>query len=317
VGIQIGGEDFSATGEEVFAPPAETATAALFVVEERDFDGFTLQGGARVERVEIDPEGRDSDRFDAFSLSLGAVMPLGSGWELGLVADLAERAPVAAELYSDGPHLSTQSYEIGDPGLDNERAANLAATLRYATERLDASATLYATTFADFIYQADTGAVQDELPVRVWTQDDADFHGLDLEARYALVVDGPVAVEGRVFYDLVRAELDVDGNDNLPRLPPDRAGVGLESRWRWLTVNLDYLHAMDMDDTAAFELETPGYDDLRLQLSGSFEFGASELTVFVQGRNLTDDEQRNHVSFLKDYAPLPGRSVLGGVRVSF
>jgi iron complex outermembrane receptor protein len=317
VGIQFGGEDFSATGEEVFTPPAETATAALFVVEERDFDGFTLQGGARVERVEIDPEDRGSDRFDAFSLSLGAVVPLGSGWELGLVADLAERPPVAAELYSDGPHLATQSYEIGDPGLDNERAANLAATLRYTTERLDASATLYTTTFADFIYQADTGAVQDELPVRVWTQDDADFRGLDLEARYALVVDGPVAVDGRVFYDLVRAELDVDGNDNLPRLPPDRAGVGLESRWQWLTVNLDYLHAMDMDDTAAFELETPGYDDLRLQLSGRFEVGGSELTVFVQGRNLTDDEQRNHVSFLKDYAPLPGRSVLGGVRLSF
>jgi iron complex outermembrane receptor protein len=74
---------------------------------------------------------------------------------------------------------------------------------------------------------------------------------------------------------------------------------------------------MDQDDTAAFELETPGYDDLRVQLSGRFELGGSELTVFVQGRNLTDDEQRNHVSFLKDYAPLPGRSVLGGVRLSF
>lgn len=317
VGMQFGNEDFSATGLEVFAPPSETGTVALFVVEEREFDAFTLQGGARVENIEIDAEDRSSASFDAYSVSTGAVIPLGGGWELGLVADLADRAPVAQELYSDGPHLSTQSYEIGDPGLDNERAANVAATLRFDTARLETSATLYFTRFRDFIYQADTGAEQDALPVRVWGQDDADFRGIDLEVRYDLVTDAPVTVDARVFYDLVEAELDVDGNDNLPRLPPDRAGVGLEARWEWLTANVDYLRAMQQDDTAAFELETPDYDDLRVQFSGRFDLGGSELTVFVQGRNLTDDEQRNHVSFLKDYAPLPGRSVLGGMRVSF
>jgi iron complex outermembrane recepter protein len=317
IGLQLGQEDFSATGEEVFTPPADTENIAVFVVEEREFDGFTLQAGARAENVSIDAEGFKSESFDAFSVSGGAVIPFAGGWEIGVVADLAQRAPYSAELYSDGPHLATQSYEIGDPDLDTEQAANVAATLRYAAERLEASATLYFTQFQDFIYQADTGEFEDELPVRIWSQADADFSGLDLEARFKALVDAPVALDIRVFYDFVDAELDISGNDRLPRLPPDRAGAGLEARWQWLTANVDYLHAMKQDDTAAFELETASYDDLRAQLSGRFDLGESELTVFVQGRNLTDDDQRNHVSFIKDYAPLPGRSVLAGMRLAF
>jgi iron complex outermembrane receptor protein len=37
----------------------------------------------------------------------------------------------------------------------------------------------------------------------------------------------------------------------------------------------------------------------------------------VQGNNLTDAEGRNHVSFLKDVAPLPGRDLRASVRVLF
>jgi iron complex outermembrane receptor protein len=317
IGLQFGQEDFNAVGEEVFAPPHDTESMAVFIVEERQLDRLTVQAGARAETVAIDAQGFDSDRFNTFSLSGGLIVPLPGGWELGLVADLAQRAPAAAELYSDGPHLATQSYEIGDPSLEKEQAGNLAATLRFNAERVEASATLYATRFSDFIYQADTGEVADDLPVRVWSQSDADFRGLDLEARFRMVIDAPIVLDGRLFYDFVDAELDVRGEDRLPRLPPDRVGAGLEARWEWLTANLDYLHAMKQDDTAAFELETERYDDLRAQVSGRFDLGDAELTLFVQGRNLTDDEQRNHVSFIKDYAPLPGRSVLAGMRLAF
>jgi iron complex outermembrane recepter protein len=39
--------------------------------------------------------------------------------------------------------------------------------------------------------------------------------------------------------------------------------------------------------------------------------------VFVQGRNLTDDEQRQHSSFIKDLAPMPGRTIEAGLRARF
>jgi len=39
--------------------------------------------------------------------------------------------------------------------------------------------------------------------------------------------------------------------------------------------------------------------------------------ILIRGRNLTDEEARNHVSFLKEVAPLPGRDVSLVYRLSF
>jgi len=39
--------------------------------------------------------------------------------------------------------------------------------------------------------------------------------------------------------------------------------------------------------------------------------------LFIRGANLLNEEARRHTSFLKDRAPLPGRSGLVGVRVNF
>ncbi len=317
VGLQVGYEDFLAVGEEAYLPAHETDTRALFLVEEREVGNLTLQAGARVEQVSHDADGFAGDDFTVASLSGGLLLPLSAEWELGVVLDVAQRAPAAAELYSNGPHLATGSFEVGDPGLDTESSNNLAGTLRYRMGRAQVEATLYANRFQDFIYQADTGLEADELPLRVWTQADALFHGLDLEARYALIVDGPVNVDLRLTYDFVNATLDLDDEDQVPRLPPDRFGLGLELRRGVLGASIDYLRAMDQDQTSSLETETPGYDDLRAEISGTFELGSATAVLYLQGRNLTDDDQRNHVSFIKEFAPLPGRTIVGGVRLDF
>ena len=44
---------------------------------------------------------------------------------------------------------------------------------------------------------------------------------------------------------------------------------------------------------------------------------APTLTVFLQGTNLLDEEIRLHTSFLKEVAPLMGRSFTLGVRAEF
>jgi iron complex outermembrane receptor protein len=317
VGLQVGHEDFVAVGEEAYLPAHESATQAVFVVEERALGDLTVQAGARLEQVSHDADGVSDEQFTVGSLSGGVLLPFATDWELGVVIDLAQRAPAAAELYSNGPHLATGAFEVGDPGLDIESSNNLAGTLRYRAGRAQVEATLYANRFQDFIYQADTGLEADELPIRVWSQADALFHGLDLEARYALMVDGPVLLDLRFTYDFVNATLDLDDEDQVPRLPPDRLGIGLELRSGVLGASIDYLRAMDQDQAAALETETPGYDDLRAEISGTFELGSTTAVMYLQGRNLTDDDQRNHVSFIKEFAPLPGRTIVGGVRLEF
>jgi iron complex outermembrane receptor protein len=47
------------------------------------------------------------------------------------------------------------------------------------------------------------------------------------------------------------------------------------------------------------------------------DIGVSSVELFLSGRNLTDDEQRYHTTFIKDLAPQPGRTIEAGVRVYF
>ncbi len=69
---------------------------------------------------------------------------------------------------------------------------------------------------------------------------------------------------------------------------------------------------------AQFESATPGYGMLNLGLT--YHGGAGTATpwqVYVKARNLTDRLAYSHVSFIKDAAPLAGRSVTLGMRVAF
>jgi len=137
--------DFSAVGEEAFAPPSETETFAIALVEERSFGNVLLQLGARFEQVNInsndiaiaevefhhhDEEEEEhieeaghedhedevfsfDEDYNPFSLSAGAVWDFKPGYNVGVSISYSERAPSAAELLSFGPHIATGTFEIG------------------------------------------------------------------------------------------------------------------------------------------------------------------------------------------------------------
>ena len=317
LGVQLTDRDFSAIGEEAFIAPVDTTAMGAFWVGERSFDRFDLEGGVRLETVEVDPSAGDERDFTAYAASLGLVLPFGEAWSLGLLADYTARAPVAEELFSNGPHLATRAFEIGNPDLDEEKALNLSANLRYAGERWFLNTSVYLNDFSDFIYETPTGAVEDELPVFVYAQDDAEFVGLDVEVRYTALawMDGHVDVSA--LFDTVSGEVDRDGDDDLPRIPPTRYGLGLEGHWGPATFSVEHTWVRAQNDIAEFELPTDSYRDLRAYLGVEAPVAGTTVTLFVQGRNLTDDEQRQHASFIKDYAPMPGRTVEAGLRATF
>ena len=312
-GVQFGGREFSAIGHEAFVPPVDTGTFGAFWVGEQPFDGFDVEAGARINRTSHDPTGAASTSFTTFSASVGFVIPVGEAL-LGLHGDYASRAPIAEELYSHGPHPATQSFEIGDTGLDAETALNGAATLSWGTEGLELSATAYATSFADHIYQYATGEVEDGLLVAYYGQADATYRGLDLSARARLATFDGGELSGRLLFDTVAAEIDVSGNDRLPRLPASRFGAGLELDFGRVTASVDYLRVFDQDEPAAAELPTDGYDDVRAFVG--IDLG-TKARLFLKGRNLTDEEQRQHTSYIKEFAPLPGRTLEAGFRLAF
>ena len=313
IGVQLGGRKFSAIGEEAFVPLVETESSGVFWVGERSFESLDLETGVRLDRTNHDPAGGQGTSFTTFSAGLGLVVPIGDAL-LGLHADYASRAPIAEELYSYGPHLATQSFEIGEAGLESETAVNGAATLSWGTDALELSATAYATSFADHIYQFATGDVQDDLLVSYYGQTDAVYRGLDFSASARLTAFDGGDLTWRLMFDTVAAELDLPGDDQLPRLPASRFGVGLDLDHGAVTASVDWLRVFEQDEPAAAELPTDGYNDLRVFVGVDLGTNAR---IFLQGRNLTDAEQRQHTSYIKEFAPLPGRTLEAGFRLTF
>lgn len=316
VGLQYGHRDFAAIGDEAFVPPSITRDVGLFVVQERDFGDFKLELGARHDEVRIDPEGGQADvEQHASSLAVGGLWRFSELMHLSLNLDRAERAPTAEELFSDGPHIATQSYELGDAGLDKETATSAELGLHLHQGRFEGKVSVYRTDFDDFIYLDDTGLEIDHLPVRAWTQGDASFTGWEAELSAELLENASGLWELRVFADGVEAELD--NGQKLPRIAPGRVGADLNwssGGWR---ARLGAIRVADQNDVAALETPTDGYTLVDAGLAYHWDVGSAGWEAFLEGRNLTDQEARVHTSFLKDYAPLPGRNVAMGLRVSF
>ena len=85
---------------------------------------------------------------------------------------------------------------------------------------------------------------------------------------------------------------------------------------RW-NARLDVLRVQEQDRVAADELPTDGYTMLDLTLAWRLTQGRYGMTAFLRGTNLLDEDARNHVSFVKDIAPMGKRGVTLGVRGTF
>lgn len=317
-GLQFGRRDFEAIGEEAFVPPSETSDLGLFLIERGSWDRFNLEIGARYDRVKTEPDadaGVPDAEHDSFSASAAGEWRFAEGWHLRLGLDRAQRAPVAEELYSNGAHVATQSVEIGDPTLGRETANQVELGLHYHSDSIEMKLAVYNNRFNDFIYLADTGEEDDELPVRQWSQADARFRGAEAEVAFALADNASGRYELRFMADTVRGEL-ADGG-NLPRIAPGRYGAGFDWSLGGWRAGLSALRYREQDRVAEFETPTDGYTMVDADLAYAFAAGETELEVFVQGRNLTDQEARLHTSFLKDQAPLAGRSFAAGLRAFF
>ena len=318
LGAQVGDRTFEAIGEEAFVPRTTTRSRGLFWIEHGDFGRLQLDLGARADRILVAPQDSDSRRFTPKTFSVGALWKFDGAWRVTLNLDRAERAPAEEELYADGPHAATASFEIGNASMREERAHQAELGVHYHGKRFEAKASVYRTRFDGFIFLVDTGTVTPDaeaLPIRRWSQADARFRGIEAEATAHLIDDARGRLDLRVFGDRVRGELD--GGGNLPRIAPGRFGVGLSwnaDRWR---ASAGATRVLRQNDTAPGETSTAGYTLADAHFA--YHWDASNLgwEVFVDGNNLTNAVARVHTSFLKDAVVLPGRNVALGVRLFF
>jgi iron complex outermembrane receptor protein len=312
-GLQTFDRDFSALGAEAYIVPVQTRDVGVFLVERYDQGDWGLEGGARVENREVETA-TASRSYDTFSVSGAAFFRPQSDVFLAATVAVTERAPTDVELFSNGAHLATQSFEIGNASLDPEQAISLDLTGRFEGDGWAFDGAVFFADYDGFIGLFPTGAEQDELPVFVYDQRDASIWGFEARAERELGSSGDWDFRGEVTAEYVRGELDSGGN--LPRIPPLGLSALIEAERDFVTGQLEVVWVAEQDEIASFELPTDSYTLLNAQAVFR-PIADRDVRFILEARNLTDEEARLHTSFLKDLLPLPGRNFRAAVSVAF
>lgn len=318
VGFQALSRDFEAIGEEAFVPPTQTDSWAVFAFEELERGPWRFQFGARYENQDVtaETEGINHRSLSGVSGSLGIVWRADDAYSVGVSLARSTKLPNAEELFSNGPHIATRAFEIGDPDLKEETSLGVDVTLRKSNGPLTGELTFFTNRFDDYIFETATGEERDGLDVFQYVQRDAEFYGAELAGVWELFHGEPDHLDLEFGADFVRAELR-DTGEPLPRIPPRRYRLGLHYRGDRLTGRIEGVRAEEQDRVSQFETPTEGYTLLNVSVGYRFLTNVAVYDILLRGTNLTDEEARSHVSFLKDFVPLPGRDVSLSLRVTF
>lgn len=335
VGLQYARSDFEALGEEAFLPQTLTQSISAFLLEHYQWRQVHFEFGARQEWQTIKPtdhQGKFSTQdYDdsASSLSAAATWQFKPDYAVALSLAHSERMPHAQELYANGGHFATNTYELGNPDLNTEKSNHVELSLRKTAGNFTAGLSAYHNQVDDYIYANTLDRFEDFRLIQ-YTQQDATFNGLEAEASYRFNSNYSATLLG----DYVRAKLDDSKLNNsnsarqsgyLPRIPAGRLGTRVKANWQALGGSIggamEYFHVFKQDDIADYESPTAGYNLINASLAyeGSLNNRTNDhksYRIYLNMNNLLDEKYTSHSSFLSAI-PQPGRNFTAGVQLKF
>ncbi len=321
-----------------WTPNTTESNVSFFGFQERKFFGLTGQGSFRGEYSIINPETRrtysniDSDdvnrkTFAFLSLS-GALIKSWDKWQFSTTLMSVGRTPGIEDLYSDGPHLGSYSYEIGNPNLGLEKTVGVETTLQYQGGWLFFMINGFVNNSPNFHQYTKMGACADPfVPGQQHPCAGADFiewgsgssgwlYKYRMVGLKTQISGGEVQLTyyGKRFdittdFSLVRG-IDTSNQNHLPYMPADKMKILFSTKSdQDLTGTLRLTKGFRQNRTSEFETITPGY--FLIDIFGSYSFNAfnSSHRLIFQLNNLLDETYYNHLSKIKLIMPESGRSV--------
>ncbi|MEY2508629.1 MAG: iron complex outerrane recepter protein [Verrucomicrobiota bacterium] len=356
IGGQFFYKELSVLGDESFLQPTQTTQIAGFLFEELKLSRqVRLQFGARVEHQSVHIDSSDptltaltspdqaDQNFLPVSGAAGILYDFAESWQFAINGTYSQRAPTAEELFARGPHAATFQFIIGDPTLSEEKNVGVDVSLRRTAGFVTGTISGFYNRYDGFIDFAPTGAFEDGLQVFVYTPKTAEFYGGEAKVDFHFLPlnltrmrneepkdaksvitknesstseKNPNDLFLRVQADYVHAT-DVDTGDPLPRITPMRYSVSLNYESEKWNANIEGQRVDAQDRIAPFETSTPGYTFLNASVGYKFRAGPTYNYLYLKGTNLTNEEARDHLSFLKEVLPLAGRGVAVGFRTTF
>lgn len=345
-------------GAENFVPETDLESSGVFFYEDISLDVMGLESsielGGRYERQKVTqleataPLGSFQQRFfhqpityRTHTLSAAYTVDLSNNSRVIVNLNAAERAPDIQELLSLGAHLATRSYDVGllvrpsDKPPEPEKFDSAELRWEWQSSLGEMNSAIFYTEVDDFIYQdinienglfdlasqgfTGTCARLEECIARYdYRQQNARLKGYEWQWYLPKVDLFGSQVRAELFSDYVRGQLS--GQQDLPRMPPRRKGIGFQWQYDSFNALVRYTKVSSQRNSGEGETETSGYELLNVNASYTIRFNHDEereLMIFLQMKNLLDTEIRKSTSFLRNFTPEPGEEISMGMRFSF
>jgi iron complex outermembrane receptor protein len=325
MGLQFESGKFQALGAEAFVPSSKTNSQSAYVYEELPINQHKVTFGLRHGQHDVDSKGGGSfiaanKSFKTNNGAIGGLYTLNSRWSLTGNLSHNERAPSYFELYANGVHAATGTYEQGQANLKIEKSNGLDSQIRWKSGQDSLTLGAYFTKFSNYIglRSTDNLDVDENYKISQFSGIKAEFKGVELEGKSMLTDNLQLNVRG----DYVDAKDKTNGG-YVPRISPLKLGAGLKYEFDRFGARVDVLHAFKQDRVATNynyeagkELITDAYTNISMMATYKLPTQYN-LEAFTRANNLLNEEIREHASFLKDIAPMGGRSIMFGLRGDF
>jgi iron complex outermembrane receptor protein len=340
IGTQFDSGKFDAIGHEAFTPNSKTNSQSVYVYEELPLNQHKMTFGLRHGKHEVESKGGGEihdggppkfgdpsrKKFNTNNAAIGGLYKLNEQWSLTGNLSHNERAPSYFELFANGLHKATGVFEQGQSNLKKEKSNGIDGQIRWKSGQDSLTFGAYFNRFSNFnglLSTPDTGEVEhdehhEHYKISRFTGIKAEFKGVELEGKTMLTDYVQFNVRG----DYVDAKDKTNGG-YVPRISPLKLGAGLKYEFDRFGARLDVLHAFKQDRVASNynyqggkELMTDAYTNVSMMATYKLPTQLN-LEAFTRANNLLDEEIREHTSFLKDIAPMGGRSIMFGLRGDF
>ena len=315
-----------------FIPNYRNYSGGIYWIERYTKNKWQLEAGVRYDykwlrifkyesRVLVSPV----YTFRNPSATLGLIYKKSESLSFNFNAGSAWRAPGVNELYSDGIHHGTATFEIGDKSLTSEKAYNFIAGVKYRNEKFNVEAEVYHNRIHGFIYLKPqlpaTVTIHGAFPTFVYTQVNANFSGIDAQLNYRLLASLLLTVKASI----LRA-FDKTHDEWLIQMPADHfSGEATyhfkickrlsENYFSWIT---EYTNKQWRVPANADYLEPPrAYTLVNIEAGTTCSIKQQRIVIGLGCGNVFNITYRNYMDRFRYYADEPGRSITLRLKVPF
>ena len=256
--------------------------------------------------------------YHNLSATTGIIYHPAESFQLTANFGTAWRAPHVSELFSNGVHHGSASFEVGNATMVSEKAFNTIVGIQYnKVNKWQIEASAYLNYINNFIYLAPTNTtiltIRGAFPVFAYHQANALLSGLDWQVTYKVTPRIELTQKGSYLYAYNRSQ-----HQYLVMMPPTRFETSLEYQFKNTSVISNSYIALSMQNVfeqknvpanSDFVAPPAAYTLLNIQAATDLQIKKQTFTVGLSVNNLLNTAYRDYLDRFRYFANAIGTNV--------